>query len=70
MAVEAGRDPDTVPLSLFAVPEELETLKRYRDLGISRVVVSLPSEDAGKTLPVLDRWAEIIRQVNEGPGSA
>jgi probable F420-dependent oxidoreductase len=63
MATEAGRDPATIPLSLFAVPEEVDTLKRYRDLGISRAVVSLPSEDAGQTLPVLDRWAEIMRQV-------
>ncbi len=64
MAAEAGRDPATIPLSLFAVPEEVDTLKRYRDLGISRVVVSLASENAGKTLPILDRWAEIIREVN------
>jgi probable F420-dependent oxidoreductase len=64
MATEAGRDPATIPLSLFAVPEEVDTMKRYRDLGISRVVVSLASEDAAQTLPVLDRWAEIIRQVN------
>ncbi len=64
MAAEAGRDPATIPLSLFAVPEEVDTLKRYRDLGISRVVVSLASENAGKTLPILDRWAAIIREVN------
>lgn len=64
MAAEAGRDPATIPLSLFAVPEEVDTLKRYRDLDISRVVVSLASDDAGKILPILDRWAELIRQVN------
>ena len=64
MAAEAGRDPATIPLSLFAVPEDADTLKRYRDLDISRVVVSLASDDAGKILPVLDRWAELIRQVN------
>ena len=64
MATEAGRDPATIPLSLFAVPEEVDTLKRYRDLDISRVVVSLASDDAGKILPILDRWAELIRQVN------
>ena len=64
LTAEAGRDPATIPLSLFAVPEEVDILKRYRDLGISRVVVSLASEDAGKTLPILDRWSEIIRQAN------
>ncbi len=64
MASEAGRDLATVPLSMFAVPEDVDTIKRYRDLGVSRVVVSLESEDAGKTLPILDRWAKIIGQVN------
>ena len=64
MASEAGRDLETVPLSMFAVPEEVETMKRYAGFGISRVVVSLASEPAETTLPILDRWAEIIRQVN------
>ena len=64
MAAETGRDPATIPLSLFAVPEDVDTLKRYRDLVISRVVVRLASEDAGKTLPILDRWSEIIRHAN------
>ena len=63
MAAEAGRDPATVPLSLFSVPEDADTLKRYRDLGISRVVVSLESDNGEITLPILDRWAEIIRKV-------
>jgi probable F420-dependent oxidoreductase len=64
MASEAGRDPAEVPVSLFAAPEDVDTLKRYRDLGISRVVVSLESEDAEQTWPVLDRWADILRQAN------
>jgi hypothetical protein len=28
------------------------------------VVTTLPLEPADKTLPVLDRWAELIRRVN------
>jgi hypothetical protein len=40
----------------------LDRLKRYRDQGISRVVVSLPSANRDEILPVLDRWAELIRQ--------
>jgi hypothetical protein len=28
------------------------------------VVVGLPSERAGKAAPVLNRWAELIRQVS------
>lgn len=63
MAAEAGRDPASVPISAFGAPEDLDTLRRYRDLGVSRVVVTLESEKAEGILPVLDRWAALIRQV-------
>jgi probable F420-dependent oxidoreductase len=43
MLTEAGRDPATFPISLFNSVEDLDTLKRYRDLGIVRSVVSLPA---------------------------
>ena len=33
------------------------------DLGIDRVSVSLPSEDEDTLLPVLDKWAGLIREV-------
>jgi hypothetical protein len=39
-------------------------LKRYRDMRVERVVTTLPPEPADKTLPVLDRWAKLIRSVN------
>ena len=38
-------------------------MRRYRDQGVARVVVSLPSEPAAKILPTLDRWAELIRKI-------
>jgi probable F420-dependent oxidoreductase len=63
MAREAGRDPDSVPVTLFGVPRDLDLLRRYRDMGIARVVVSLDSARAEEVLPKLDRWAEAIRQV-------
>ena len=43
MANEAGRDPASISVTIWGVPENLDRLKRYRDQGISRVVVSLPS---------------------------
>ena len=36
MATEAGRDPASIPVTLFAVPPDVALLKRYRDLGIAR----------------------------------
>jgi probable F420-dependent oxidoreductase len=58
MMAEAGRDPTAVPVSIFGAPENLDRLKRHRDQGIAREVVTLPSAKADEILPVLDRWAE------------
>ena len=55
---------DLVYLDLFGGTEDADLLKRYRDMGVARVVTTLPPESADKTLPVLDRWAELIRRVN------
>ncbi len=62
LAAEVGRDPAEVPLSFFGGVDDIDLIKRNRDLGIARTVVSLDSDKADKILPVLDRWAEIMRQ--------
>jgi hypothetical protein len=33
-------------------------------MGAARVVVTLPPTTADKTLPLRDRWADLIRRVN------
>jgi len=63
MAAAAGRGPDDLPVTVFGVAEDLDRLRRYRDRGIARVVVSLPSANAEAILPVLDRWADLIRHL-------
>ena len=60
---EAGRDIASLPVTMFRVVEELDKLRHYRDIGIARVVITLPSAGAGDVLPILDRWAEKIRQM-------
>jgi hypothetical protein len=63
MAVEAGRDPHSLPVTLGGAPEDLAKLERFRDLGVARVNVTLPAEGADQILPVLDRWAGLIGQL-------
>jgi probable F420-dependent oxidoreductase len=58
MAAEAGR---TLSVTIGGAPEDLAKLQRFRELGAERVNVSLPAESADKILPVLDRWAGLIR---------
>src|ERR1700761_9391679 len=57
MLKEAGRDPATFPITMFNAPDDADTLKRYRDLGIVRACVSVPAANGDTVLPILDRWA-------------
>jgi probable F420-dependent oxidoreductase len=64
MLSEAGRTLADVPISMFGTAPDLDLIKRYQDQGVARVVAGLPAEGADKVLPVLDKWAELIRKVN------
>jgi len=63
MAREAGRDPVSIPITIWGATEDADLLRHYQDLGVSRVVVSLPSKPADALLPRLDRWAALIEAV-------
>src|SRR5271163_3959481 len=63
MLKEAGRDSATFPISLFSSTEDLDILRRYRDMGIVRVVIGLPAAKQDVVLPVLDKWAKLIATV-------
>ena len=62
LATAAGRDPDTIPITVFGVAEDLDLIKRYRDAGVARLVFNLPAAKADEVLPVLDRCAQLMRQ--------
>jgi probable F420-dependent oxidoreductase len=62
MAQEAGRDPKSLSLRLGGAPDDADKLKRFRELGVDAVNVTLPSDKRDQILPVLDRWAGHIRQ--------
>jgi probable F420-dependent oxidoreductase len=62
MAQEAGRDPADLPVTIFGAAADSDRLKRYRDRGVARVVTMLPSAKADEVLPLLDRWAGLIRE--------
>ncbi|MBM4440216.1 MAG: LLM class F420-dependent oxidoreductase [Candidatus Rokubacteria bacterium] len=59
---DAGRDPATLPITVFGVAEDLDLIKRYRDAGVARLLFNLPSAKADEVLPVLDRAAALMRQ--------
>ena len=63
LATESGRDPASLPISIFRVPDDVERLRFCQKIGIDRVVFSLPAEKEDKILPILDRWSELKRQL-------
>jgi probable F420-dependent oxidoreductase len=63
IAEEAGRDPQSLSVTLGGAPEDIDVLKRNRDLGVARMTVRLPPAKEDEILPILDRWAKLIAQV-------
>jgi probable F420-dependent oxidoreductase len=63
MAGEAGRDPNSLSVTLGGAPEDIDLLKRNRDLGVTRMNVRLPPANKDEILPILDRYAKLIPQL-------
>ena len=61
MTKESGRDPGSVPITVFGVAEDRALIERYRQAGVARLVFNLPAAAADEVLPVLDRCASLIR---------
>jgi probable F420-dependent oxidoreductase len=67
MLEEAGRDPATVPVSIVAFGDPgPATLEAYAELGAHRVVIGPGRagwDDATRTRPFIDRYAELIKDL-------
>ncbi|HEY4043080.1 MAG TPA: LLM class flavin-dependent oxidoreductase, partial [Rhodopila sp.] len=63
MATEAGRDPASLPITIFRVPDDLAKLEFCQQTGVDRVVFSLPAAKADTILPILDRWVGVKRDL-------
>ena len=58
-AIEAGRDPDELEITIYACPPDKELVQRYADAGITRVVFGTPPASKDIVLGFLDRLAEL-----------
>ncbi len=60
-AEEAGRDPDSIIVSqcLFTEPRE-DSVDRFTEAGVNRLIFSIPSAGRDTVLPILDRYAAFI----------
>ena len=63
MCKEAGRDPATLPITIFGHAEDADLANRYRDEGCDRIVINIDPVKADEALPKLDRIATIMQAV-------
>ena len=58
VADAAGRDMSTLTINVFGAPSDAAVLDLYREAGIHRAILSVPSEAPDVVLPLLDRHAK------------
>lgn len=63
MAADAGRDPDSMEVTVYIAPNDPDEVTRLRDAGFARVLFfGLPME-ADSLLPMLDAYADVANRV-------
>ena len=60
-AAKAGRDMKTISVSVFGAKPDPVTLESYAAAGITRALFGLPSADRETVLPLLDKYAKLMR---------
>jgi probable F420-dependent oxidoreductase len=58
--VEAGRDADSFPVTIYFCPPDVDIVARCRGAGIARVLFPTPSRTAAELEGVLDGYAKLI----------
>ncbi len=64
-ARKAGRDPESISLTMFGAPANADAVKFLADLGFGRLVLPLRSAPADKVLPRLDRYASFVSDLGD-----
>jgi probable F420-dependent oxidoreductase len=57
---EAGRTPESAPVSIFFAPPDREKLAALEAAGVSRAIFALPAAPREEILPRLDRLATVM----------
>jgi probable F420-dependent oxidoreductase len=62
-AEAAKRDPASISITIFGAPSKPDVLETYRKEGVDRVVFPLPPQDRDAVLPLVDRYATLVRSL-------
>jgi probable F420-dependent oxidoreductase len=60
-AEAAGRDPKSLSVSIFGAKPDRADVEQWEGWGVNRVIFNLPSADSGTILPLLDKYAELLK---------
>jgi len=60
-AEAAGRDPNSISVSIFAAKPDRSVIEKMEAAGVSRVVFLLPPADRETILPLLDQYAALMK---------
>ncbi len=61
LAAEQGRDPRSISVSVFWASGDRTMVDAYEAMGVERVILPLPSEGKDAVMPLLDRYAALVR---------
>ena len=61
IAEEGGRDPSDLSVSVFGAPDDQSLLDGWAEAGITRALLTLPSEPRDDVLRRLDRYSAVIK---------
>jgi probable F420-dependent oxidoreductase len=57
---EAGRDPESVRITVFGSQPDPGKLDHFREMGVERVVFWLPPAPSDTVLPILDKYQALL----------
>jgi len=60
LAAERGRDPKSIQVAVYGAPADADYLKQLREADVQHALFWLPSAEADKVLPLLDRYAALL----------
>ncbi|MGI9608371.1 MAG: LLM class F420-dependent oxidoreductase [Acidimicrobiales bacterium] len=67
MAVDAGRDPDDIEVSIYFAPTEADGLAELAEAGVDRVAFDLPSVAGSEAIDVLDSALQAMSDAGIDP---
>jgi probable F420-dependent oxidoreductase len=62
LARQAGKKPSDFPVSVYGAPADPETLARYAEAGVERILFWLPPKDRDTVLPIMDNYAKLAQK--------